>query len=68
MYGLDGNFNALQWAETVGFDKVTPKDQEQLIKDGFYTKDGGRIYTPEEQTSLDTPCTSTRASTVDMRV
>lgn len=68
MYGPDGNCSALQWADLLGLEAVMPKDRTKLVEGGFYTSQGHRIYTAEERTPFDTPHTSTRTPTVDMRV
>lgn len=42
MYGLDGNFSALAWAELYGLDAVTASDKEELISEGYFTSCGKR--------------------------
>lgn len=62
MYGLNGNWSALEWADEMGFAKVSKSDQQKLIASGHYTKEGHRILHPGEQTS------TAKASTTHQKI
>ena len=47
MYGYDGNFCALEWAEKFGLRAVNETDRQKLINEKCFTPQGKRIL--EEQ-------------------
>ena len=67
MYGMDGNWSALDWADQMGFAKVSKSDQQKLIASGHYTSDGHRILTPGETTKTKTQASTTH-QTIDIVV
>ena len=67
MYGLNGNWSALEWADEMGFAKVSKADQEKLIQSGHYTTEGHRILHPGE-TAPTTKAGTTTHQTIDIVV
>lgn len=51
MYGTDGNCNAQEWADLVGFDAVRHEDQALLIEQGLYNVNGEKISKETVQTN-----------------
>jgi hypothetical protein len=58
MYGMDGNFSPLEWADAVGFHFLREDDKKKVIESGHYTSEGNRIIAPDET------CPSTDTSTI----
>jgi hypothetical protein len=42
MYGMDGNYSALDWAEEYGLEAVSEEDRKKLVERDYFTVDGQR--------------------------
>jgi hypothetical protein len=52
MYGYDRNYSALTWAEKHGLQAVNLTDQQELINEGYFTKEGKRTTKTRKVTTL----------------